>query len=106
MRLFYKGLALAFAAGIAGAAVAKTEFGDNAARREAFESPFAAPPRSAFATNPNPAARDARPHSAVQVTPVPEPGEWALMAVGVALVGVLARRRSKKNASSNPPKPR
>jgi hypothetical protein len=37
---------------------------------------------------------------------VPEPGEWALMAVGVGLVGLLVRRRSKKNASSQPTNPR
>lgn len=30
------------------------------------------------------------------VTPVPEPSEWALMAAGLALVGFIVRRSSKR----------
>jgi hypothetical protein len=30
------------------------------------------------------------------VTPVPEPSEWALMAAGLALVGYIVRRSSKR----------
>ncbi len=32
------------------------------------------------------------------VTPVPEPGEWAMMAAGLAVVGGVARRRSREAA--------
>ena len=31
------------------------------------------------------------------VTPVPEPSEWALMAAGLALVGFIVRRSSKRD---------
>jgi len=31
------------------------------------------------------------------VTPVPEPSEWALMAAGLALVGYIVRRSSKRD---------
>lgn len=33
---------------------------------------------------------------ATPVTPVPEPSEWALMAAGLALVGYIVRRSSKR----------
>jgi len=36
------------------------------------------------------------PHVA-PVTPVPEPSEWALMAAGLALVGFIVRRSSKRD---------
>jgi hypothetical protein len=31
------------------------------------------------------------------VTPVPEPSEWAMMLAGLALVGVIVRRNSKRS---------
>ncbi len=31
------------------------------------------------------------------VTPVPEPGEWAMMLAGLALVGFIVRRNSKRS---------
>lgn len=33
---------------------------------------------------------------AAQVTPVPEPGEWAMLLAGLALVGFIVRRNSKR----------
>jgi hypothetical protein len=30
------------------------------------------------------------------VTPVPEPGQWAMMLAGLALVGWIVRRNSKR----------
>ena len=33
---------------------------------------------------------------APQVTPVPEPGEWAMLLAGLALVGFIVRRNSKR----------
>src|SRR3954469_3887773 len=35
-------------------------------------------------------------HSAAQVTPVPEPGEWAMLLAGLALIGFIVRRNSKR----------
>ena len=32
-----------------------------------------------------------------QVTPVPEPGEWAMLLAGLALVGFIVRRNSKRS---------
>ena len=32
-----------------------------------------------------------------QVTPVPEPSQWAMMLAGLALVGFIARRTSRKS---------
>ena len=34
--------------------------------------------------------------SVVNVTPVPEPGQWAMMLAGLALVGWIVRRNSKR----------
>jgi hypothetical protein len=31
------------------------------------------------------------------VTPVPEPSEWAMMLAGLALVGFIVRRNSKRS---------
>jgi hypothetical protein len=31
------------------------------------------------------------------VTPVPEPGQWAMMLAGLALVGFIVRRSSKRD---------
>jgi hypothetical protein len=35
-------------------------------------------------------------NSVVNVTPVPEPGQWAMMLAGLALVGWIVRRNSKR----------
>ncbi len=34
---------------------------------------------------------------AAQVTPVPEPSQWAMMLAGLALVGFMVRRNSKRS---------
>jgi hypothetical protein len=34
--------------------------------------------------------------SVVSVTPVPEPGQWAMMLAGLALVGWIVRRNTKR----------
>ena len=100
MRPLHKAAALAFAACFATAAYAKTDYDSNtrvtSTGDNAFGAPaFAKPPQSAFATDSRPIAKPLRP-GGVQVTPVPEPGEWALMAAGLALVGFIARRNRKK----------
>jgi hypothetical protein len=37
------------------------------------------------------------PQRASQITPVPEPSQWALMLAGLALVGFIARRSSRSS---------
>ena len=37
------------------------------------------------------------PNGLVQVTPVPEPSQWAMMVAGLALVGFIVRRNSRKS---------
>lgn len=37
------------------------------------------------------------PRGQVQVTPVPEPSQWAMMLAGLALVGFIVRRSSRKS---------
>ena len=37
------------------------------------------------------------PRNQVQVTPVPEPSQWAMMLAGLALVGFIVRRNSRKS---------
>jgi hypothetical protein len=54
--------------------------------------------RSATISNPlsNATARPT-PRSGSQVTPVPEPSQWAMMLAGLALVGFIVRRNSKRS---------
>ena len=37
------------------------------------------------------------PRNNIQVTPVPEPSQWAMMLAGLALVGFIVRRNSRKS---------
>ena len=37
------------------------------------------------------------PRGQVQVTPVPDPSQWAMMLAGLALVGFIVRRNSRKS---------
>jgi len=102
MRLFYKGLALA-ATLAAAAAFAKPNFQhevtgnsqESIGSSSAFDSPFATGPKTAFESV-QPMAKPLKQSIGVQVTPVPEPGEWALMGAGLALVAYLARRNRRK----------
>jgi hypothetical protein len=93
MRLQYKGLAVAIAALVVTAAHARTEY-DGTKATASEDSPFASGPKSAFDRDPTPVSKPMR--VGTQVTPVPEPGEWALMGAGLALVAFLARRNRKK----------
>ena len=38
------------------------------------------------------------PRGHVQVTPVPEPSQWAMMLAGLALVGFIVRRSSRRDS--------
>jgi hypothetical protein len=99
MRAHYRTLALAVSLCVAGAVYAQT----NAMSRSNADvpgmqqaAPRAAEPigRSQFGqhgmTRPQPR------NSVVNVTPVPEPGQWAMMLAGLALVGWIVRRNSKR----------
>lgn len=60
---------------------------------------FYSPLQGSAQTFSNPLARapnGAQPRSQSQVTPVPEPGEWAMLLAGLALVGFIVRRNSKR----------
>jgi hypothetical protein len=81
----------------AGAAAAQQGSAQNGA---AGTNPFARSDKYSFFGNlqgPLNSQGFARPQPHVSpVTPVPEPSEWALMAAGLALVGFIVRRSSKR----------
>ena len=55
-------------------------------------------PLERSATITNPLAATARPaRGARQVTPVPEPSQWAMMLAGLALVGFIVRRSQNRS---------
>jgi|SRR5580765_4379875 hypothetical protein len=63
----------------------------NAARSDPVNAP---------SVNANPMARPTARFGVVgqtPVTPVPEPSEWAMMLAGLALVGFIVRRNSKRS---------
>ena len=99
MRPHYRTIALAISLGVATAVFAQA----NPMHRSGADVPGATPqaaPRS------EPIGRNQfgqhsmnRPqprNSVVNVTPVPEPGQWAMMLAGLALVGWIVRRNSKR----------
>ena len=99
MRRLYRNIALAISLGFASIAVAQV----NPMQRGAAETPGAAQqaaPRSeSLGRNQFGQHGMARPqprNSVVNVTPVPEPGQWAMMLAGLALVGWIVRRNSKR----------
>ena len=97
MRRHYRNLALAISLGLATTMVYAQH---NPMSRGNAEQPGAAAPRS------EPIGRSqfgqhgmGRPqprNSVVNVTPVPEPGQWAMMLAGLALVGWIVRRNTKR----------
>lgn len=104
MRPHYRILALAFSLGVA--SVAYAQAGSNPTHRGgADRDPFGvgsvtAGPRSedigrnTFGQH---GLKRAQPRtSVVSVTPVPEPGQWAMMLAGLALVGWIVRRNTKR----------
>jgi hypothetical protein len=103
MRPIFRTLVLAVSLGAAATAFAQTANrpatnpvgrGDNVF----FFSPLEGQARSNPIGNPlsaQSAIGRGTPHAA-QVTPVPEPGEWAMLLAGLALVGFIVRRNSKR----------
>lgn len=99
MRRHYRTIALALSLGFATAVFAQA----NPMARSNAEAPgaTAAAPRSGESLSRNQFGQHgmARPqprNSVVNVTPVPEPGQWAMMLAGLALVGWIVRRNSKR----------
>jgi len=97
MRTIYRAVVIAFGVA-AGAALAQQ--GGTAAQGNS--NPFARGDKNSFfygnLQGPLSSQSLARPLPHVTpVTPVPEPSEWALMAAGLALVGYIVRRSSKRD---------
>jgi hypothetical protein len=97
MRTIYRAVAIAFCL-VAGAALAQ-----QAPAQPQGGNPFARSDKNSFfygnLQGPLSAQQGiGRPIGhATPVTPVPEPSEWALMAAGLALVGYIVRRSSKRD---------
>lgn len=103
MRPHYRILALALSLGVA--SVAYAQAGNPTSRGGMDRDPFGvgsvtAGPRSedigrnTFGQH---GLKRAAPRtSVVSVTPVPEPGQWAMMLAGLALVGWIVRRNTKR----------
>lgn len=104
MKRHYRTLALALALGLASTAFAQAGSNPNS-RGGADRDPFGggavtAGPRSdtlgrsdfgqSGIARPNPRT------NVVSVTPVPEPSQWAMMLAGLALVGWMVRRNSRR----------
>ena len=104
MRSHYRTLALALCLGAATVAFAQSSnpTGRGGADRDPFGTgSVMAGPRSDDLGRGNfgqhGLKRPSAPRSAVvTVTPVPEPSQWAMMLAGLALVGWIVRRNSKR----------
>lgn len=105
MRPHHRILALALSLGVASVAYAQSG-GNPTHRGGADRDPFGvgsvtAGPRSEDigrnTFGQHGLRRSAEPRtSVVSVTPVPEPGQWAMMLAGLALVGWIVRRNTKR----------
>ena len=104
MRNSYRTLALAISLGAAAVAFAQApapKSANPAARGDDvfFYGPLSGSARSNTIGNPlnNTGIGRANPRNqTAQVTPVPEPSQWAMMLAGLALVGFIVRRNSKR----------
>ena len=97
MRRHYRNIALALSLGLA--TVTATAFAQSNPMARGNSEQAAAPRsepigRSQFGQHGM--ARPQPRNSVVNVTPVPEPGQWAMMLAGLALVGWIVRRNSKR----------
>jgi cation transport regulator ChaC len=102
MRPHYRILALAISLGVASVAFAQANpHQRGGADRDPFGvgSVTASPRSEDFGRNTfgQHGLKRAQPRtSVVAVTPVPEPGQWAMMLAGLALVGWIVRRNTKR----------
>lgn len=104
MRHHYRALALALLLGAATAATAQTtSSNDHPTGRSPggdvfFYSPLNGSQRGQTLGNPlaNTGIGRPNPRNQHQVTPVPEPSQWAMMLAGLVLVGFIVRRNAKR----------
>ena len=105
MRNSYRTLALAISLAAAAAAFAQAPAPAKSANPAArgdnvfFYGPLSGSERANTIGNPLNNAGIGRPTNkqSAQVTPVPEPSQWAMMLAGLALVGFIVRRSSKRS---------
>ena len=98
MRRHYRNLALALTLGLAAATTA-VYAQTNPMARGNNDQAAAAPRSDAIGRSQFGQHGMGRPqprNTVVNVTPVPEPGQWAMMLAGLALVGWIVRRNSKR----------
>lgn len=102
MRTYYRAIAVALALAATTAVYAQTSTRSPSTNPIAREDVFygsANPSPQTFgrgAFNDTGIGRP-NPRNNVQVTPVPEPSQWAMMLAGLALVGFIVRRNSRKS---------
>ena len=101
MRHQYRALALAVSLAAFGTVFAQTSApakAGNPLSRSAEGPMFYSPlsrPQTLGGTMNNGLSRN-QPRNQLQVTPVPEPSQWAMMLAGLALVGFIVRRNAKR----------
>ena len=108
MTRHFRTIALAVSLGAAAAAMAQAPAKPSSASNNPvgrgdnvfFYGPLSGSQRSSTLGNPldNTGIGRKQPRSGqAQVTPVPEPSQWAMMLAGLALVGFIVRRSSKRS---------
>ena len=104
MRSHYRAIAIAIALAATATAYAQSSGGGAQSANPigrgddvTFHSPFSRGQPSVFGRGglDNTGIGRPNPRNQHQVTPVPEPSQWALMLAGLALVGYIARRSSR-----------
>ena len=105
MRSHYRAIAVAFALSAATPLFAQTSTQPSTpnplARSEVFQAPGGQPQIFGQGTFANTGIGRPNGNGGAQVTPVPEPSQWALMLAGLALVGFIARRTSRKSSDES-----
>ncbi len=104
MRNSYRTLALTISLAAAAAAFAQAPPAKPSNPTSRGENVFSYPPLSGAPANTigNPLnntgiGRQTSRSQTARVTPVPEPSQWAMMLAGLALVGFIVRRSSKRS---------
>ena len=107
MKINYRTLAIAICMSAATAAFAQTTTtaagSGNTTRRNGdifHYGPLQTSPNQALSNPLNGGGNSlgrTKPTGQAAVTPVPEPSQWAMMIAGLALVGVIVRRSSKRS---------